>query len=64
MLELELPVLLAGEGPEVVRAADLGLVHEGVVDQGLVDVGAGAGVDPRLGGQGDDLLLGVDPVFG
>ena len=64
MLELEEAVLLAGEGPEVVGPSDLGLVDEPVVDEGLVDVGAGVAVDPGLGREGDDLLLGVDPVFG
>ena len=64
VLELEETVLLAGEGPEVVGTTDLGLVDEAVVHQGLVDVGAGVAVDAGLGRQGDDLLLGVDPVFG
>ena len=62
VLELEEAVLLAGEGPEVVGPADLGLVDEAVVYQGLVDVGAGVAVDAGLGREGDDLLLGVDPA--
>ena len=62
VLELEEAVLLAGEGPEVVGPANLGLVDETVVDEGLVDVGAGVAVDAGLGREGDDLLLGVDPA--
>ena len=62
VLELEEAVLLAGEGPEVVGPAALGLVDEAIVYQGLVDVGAGVAVDAGLGREGDDLLLGVDPV--
>mmetsp|Transcript_13707 Transcript_13707/g.26150 ORF Transcript_13707/g.26150 Transcript_13707/m.26150 type:complete len:293 (-) Transcript_13707:53-931(-) len=53
-------VFFGGEGPEVVGPTDFFLVDESVVDEGLVDVGNGILVHPRLRCQRNDFLFRVN----
>mmetsp|Transcript_27178 Transcript_27178/g.58415 ORF Transcript_27178/g.58415 Transcript_27178/m.58415 type:complete len:283 (+) Transcript_27178:303-1151(+) len=53
-------VSFGGEGPEVVGSADFFLVDESVVDEGLVDIGNGILIHPRLRCQRNDFLFRVN----